>query len=85
MQNVAAIKFKNNSKVHYINSDNFSLNINDNVVVITTRGKELGDVIKIGLDVNKNELSSFIVKIERIANNDDIVKDQQNYAKKMKY
>lgn len=82
MPKATVIKFKDNGKVHYIKADEYNLQENSKLVVLTTRGKELATVVKPQVDVNEEIISPLILQVERIATEADVEKDFENKSKK---
>ncbi len=75
---VVGIRFKTAGKKYYFDPVDFSLNLNDLVVVDTVRGIELGEVIELEKTITEEELISTLKPILRIATEEDINQHKTN-------
>lgn len=75
---VVGIRFKTAGKKYYFDPVDFSLNLNDLVVVDTVRGIELGEVIELEKTITEEELISTLKPILRIATEEDITQHKAN-------
>ncbi len=77
LKNIVGVRFKKTGKLYYvdINTDE-AVKIGDNVLAETSRGQEIGRIVKILGDVNTDdlEMQTFI----RIATNEDMKVYKQN-------
>ncbi len=84
MVKVTGVKFKTAGKVYYFDPDEFELNIGDNVIVETARGKEFGTIAMETTMVDESEVVGTLKKIMRVATEDDKKRHAENVKKKEK-
>lgn len=81
MLKVIGVRFKNGGKVYYFDPDGIELKRDDQVIVETVRGVEIGTVLLVDKQVSDDEFGQPIKKIMRKATEDDILRVQANEAK----
>lgn len=81
MAEVVGVRFKRAGKVYYFDPAGIDLEVNDYVVVKTTQGLELGQVVIAPKQVLSSELSEPLKSIVRKAESDDIQRAQELEAK----
>lgn len=74
---VSLIQFKKAGKRYHFKPDGLELNINDQVVVETIRGLEIGTVVDFA-DVEEKDLFSDLKPVIRVATEEDLLDKQQN-------
>ena len=74
---IVGIKLNDNGKTYFFNSNGFSLNNGDNVIVETEKGYQFGYVVDINVDVSKNNSLEY-KNVIRIANKSDNKKNEKN-------
>lgn len=81
---IIAVRFKKTGKLQYFDPLNFTFAINDNVIVQTERGEEIGRVVKV-LDKDTLDKSIEINKITRPAKKNDLeeAKKREEQAKEV--
>jgi len=77
MAEVVGILFKQACRIYYFDPVGVALEVNDNVIVETTRGLELGQVVIAPRQVLANELTEPLKPIVRKAEPDDIKRAQE--------
>lgn len=75
---VVGIRFKEVGKIYYFDPNNYEIKINDPVIVETIRGVEFGYCIKESHMIDEGELSGELKPVIRLADQDDILKNQEN-------
>ena len=81
MAEIVGVRFKRAGKVYYFDPANIELEINDFVVVETSRGQELGRVVIAPRQVLANEADKPLKPVVRKAEPDDIDRAQELEAK----
>ncbi len=71
MVNIIGIRFKKNGKIYYFHPSKFDVKAGDHVVVETSRGVEMGEVVFSNREINEQLLSQPLKQITRIANKND--------------
>ena len=77
MADIVGVRFKKAGKVYYFDPAGIDLEVNDSVVVTTTRGLELGYVIIAPRQVLANEVTTPLKPVVRKAEPDDIRQAQE--------
>ncbi len=81
MVSVAGVRFKQNGKVYYFDPAGFELKKGDKVIVETSRGLELGDIVNEPMDLGEAEVSKTLKPIIRMAEEKDIKQAEKNKEK----
>ena len=71
MAEVVSIKFRNRGKMYYFDPDGLSVKEGDLVVVETSKGLELGDVVKGNHEVDDGKVVQPLRPVARVATDDD--------------
>jgi cell fate regulator YaaT (PSP1 superfamily) len=79
--NIVGIRFKRVSKTYYFEPAGFDLKVNDQVVVETARGLELGQVVIAPRDVPPSEIPEPLKPVLRIADTEDFKRMKEFQAK----
>ncbi len=77
MADIVGVRFKRAGKVYYFDPAGIDLEVNDHVVVETTRGAELGHVVIAPGQVLANEAGKPLKPVLRKADPDDIMRAQE--------
>ncbi len=78
MPKVAGIRFRKAGKIYYFDSGTQDVRENDQVIVETSRGIELGEVAIAEREADDSELILPLKKILRKATEEDLEKDREN-------
>ena len=83
--NIVGVRFRRAGKVYYFDPQDIELEVNDNVVVETTRGLELGEVAIAPMQVPEGEVSQPLKPVIRKAEDKDIerareLEDKEKHA-----
>ena len=81
MAEVIGVRFKEAGKVYYFDPDNNKLNINDMVIVETSRGVECGQVAFSNREADDEEIVHPLKKLIRIATAEDLQHLEENKRK----
>ncbi len=81
MAEIVGVRFKRAGKVYYFNPSDIDLEVNDYVVVETTRGLEMGQVVISPKQVLASDVSSPLKTVVRKAEPEDIKRAQELEAK----
>jgi len=81
MTKVIGVRFKKAGKIYYFDPSDKELNINDNVIVETTRGMEFGKVVIGAKEVSEEEIVAPLKQVIRKATESDTAKEDENRAK----
>jgi len=81
MANIAGVRFKKAGKVYYFDAGDLELVINDIVVVKTTRGTELGQIVIAPGQITNNEKEESLSPVLRKAEPEDIEQAAELEAK----
>lgn len=84
MTEIVGIRFKQAGKVYYFDATGIPLEVNDYVVVDTSRGRELGRVVISPEQVLFNDITETLKPVVRKAQDDDIEQAQQQRGKEVK-
>jgi len=72
MADIVGVRFKRAGRVYYFDPADIELNLNDRVVVETSRGPELGQVVIAPTQVVANEVSKPLKPVVRKATDEDL-------------
>ncbi|SJZ75917.1 PSP1 domain-containing protein [Selenihalanaerobacter shriftii] len=78
MYNVVGVTFKKAGKIYYFDPQDIELVIGDRVIVETSRGTELGDVVVPPHEVTEEEIVSPLKEVQRKATPSDFQIKQKN-------
>ena len=84
MSEVVGVRFQHAGKIYYFDSADISLQVNDCVVVETSRGKELGRVAIAPKQVLSSNIPEPLKPVIRKAEEDDIKQAEQSQIKNKK-
>lgn len=71
MIQVIGVRFRDNGKIYYFSSDNFEVEVGNNVIVETARGVEFGKVVLGKREVTEEKIVSTLKPVIRIATPED--------------
>lgn len=77
MADITGIRFKRAGKVYYFDPAGIDLEVNDRVIVKTTRGLEMGQVVIAPQQVMDSEVKEQLKPVVRKATSEDIEQDQE--------
>ncbi|MBS3811687.1 MAG: stage 0 sporulation family protein [Halanaerobiales bacterium] len=78
MKEVIGISFKRAGKIYYFDPDNIEVEIGDKVIVETSRGVEMGDVVLGKKKVEEKEIVAPLKSVIRKANLKDKARNEKN-------
>ncbi len=81
MIKVIGVRFRGGGKVYYFDPDGVQLKREDQVIVETVRGVEIGTVLLVDKEISDDEVPGPIKKIMRKATNEDVKKAEKNLEK----
>lgn len=78
---VVGIRFKSSGKVYYFDPMDYSLNLQDIVIVDTVRGQEVGYVAQIPMQLPEEKVTTPLRKVLRLATENDRTKAEENHRR----
>lgn len=84
MKNIVGVRFRKPGKVYFFNPGYIQLNLKDKVVVETTMGEDVGEVVITKREIPEKKLATELKKVIRLANNKDLKKLEENKIKEKK-
>ncbi|MCR5144521.1 MAG: stage 0 sporulation family protein [Lachnospiraceae bacterium] len=81
MTKIVGVRFRGAGKVYYFGPKDFQLKLNDQVIVETARGLEIGTVAMAPREVEDEEITQPLKDIKRVASQEDIEKSVVNRQK----
>ena len=81
MIKVIGVRFRGGGKVYYFDPNGIELKREDQVIVETVRGVEIGTVLLVDKEISDDEVPGPIKKIIRKATEDDVKKAEKNIEK----
>ena len=81
MKNIVGIRFRKPGKVYFFDPEDLDIPKNEKVIVETSQGQELGEVVICKREVKEETLNNPLKKIIRIATPKDIEHDKENRKK----
>jgi cell fate regulator YaaT (PSP1 superfamily) len=84
MSEIVGVRFQQAGKIYYFNAAGIALEINDYVVVETSRGLELGKVVITPQQILSGDITEPLKPVVRKAKAEDIKQAQQNQEKAKK-
>ncbi|MGN1113993.1 MAG: stage 0 sporulation family protein [Oscillospiraceae bacterium] len=84
MLKVVGVRFKEIGKIYYFDPKNWDINLNDDVIVETSRGTECGKVVLADREIDETALEQPIKPVIRLATKEDykIIKENKEKEKK---
>lgn len=71
MTKIVGVRFRGAGKVYYFGPQDFQLKLNDQVIVDTARGLEIGTVAMVPREVDDEEITQPLKDIKRVATEED--------------
>ena len=71
MAKVIGVRFRDNGKIYYFSSEQFEVEVGQNVIVETARGVEYGRVVLGNREIHDEKIISTLKPVIRIATEDD--------------
>ena len=81
MKKIIGVRFKKPGKIYFFDPGNLEVNKNDNVIVETTMGEEIGIVVVPKREIQEEKLATPLKKVIRVANKNDL-DSLEKYKKK---
>lgn len=81
MKKIVGIRFKKPGKIYFFDPGDLNLNTKDKVIVETSMGEELGEVIINNRNMPDEKIVAPLKKVIRIATNKDLKHDEENKKK----
>ena len=81
LKNIIGVRFRKPGKVYFFDPENLDIQKQDKVIVETSMGQELGEVVISKKSIAEEELTTPLKKVIRIATPKDIKHDQENRKK----
>lgn len=78
MIEVTGVRFKKAGKIYYFDPDNYTLTLDDYVIVETARGIEYGEVVIANKMVDIDDVVLPLKKVMRVANEEDRINVRKN-------
>jgi len=83
MRTVVGVAFKRPGKTYTFDPDGINLHVGDRVVVRTTKGTELGEVVTFPRQVEDDQVNQPLKKVVRRANEDDLERLERKKEKEL--
>lgn len=80
---IVGVRFKNAGKTYYFEPGSYTLEVGDQVVVETSRGKEIGDIVVAEKEVTGSELVHPLKKVLRKVTPEDLKQVEENKKKEV--
>ena len=84
MRTIVGVRFRKPGKVYFFDPGYIQLNLKDKVVVETTMGEDVGEVVINKRQIPDDKVSTELKRIVRLANNRDLKKVEDNKIKEQK-
>ncbi|MGN1300236.1 MAG: stage 0 sporulation family protein [Clostridia bacterium] len=84
MKTIVGVRFRKPGKVYFFDPGYIQLNLKDKVVVETSMGEDVGEVVINKRKIPEDKLSTSLKKVVRIATNRDLKKLEDNKIKEKK-
>jgi len=84
MKNIVGVRFKKPGKVYFFDPGYIQLNLSDKVVVETSMGEDVGEVVISKRNIEEEKLTRPLKKIIRLANEKDLKRLKENTEKEKK-
>lgn len=81
MKKIIGVRFKKPGKIYFFDPGDLEINKNDNVIVETTMGEEIGTVVVPKREIQEEKLATPLKKVIRVANKNDL-DSLERYKKK---
>lgn len=84
MKNIVGVRFKKTRKVYFFDPGYIQLNLKDKVVVETSMGEDIGEVVINKRNIEEDKLTKPLKKVIRLANPKDLKRLAENVGKEKK-
>lgn len=84
MKNIVGVRFKKTGKVYFFDPGYIQLNLKDKVIVETSMGEDIGEVVINKRNIEENKLTKPLKKVIRLANPKDLKRLAENVGKEKK-
>lgn len=84
MKNIVGVRFKKTGKVYFFDPGYIQLNLKDKVVVETSMGEDIGEVVINKRNIEEDKLTKPLKKVIRLANPKDLKRLAENVGKEKK-
>ncbi len=84
MKNIVGVRFKKAGKVYFFDPGYIQLNLKDKVVVETSMGEDIGEVVINKRNIEEDKLTKPLKKVIRLANPKDLKRLAENVGKEEK-
>ena len=84
MKTIVGVRFRKPGKVYFFDPGYIQLNLKDKVVVETTMGEDVGEVVINKRQIPDDKVSTELKRIVRLANNRDLKKSRRQQNKRAK-
>ena len=84
MKTIVGVRFRKPGKVYFFDPGYIQLNLKDKVVVETSMGEDLGEVVINKREIPDDKFTTELKKVVRLATNKDLKKLEENKAKEKK-
>ena len=84
MKNIVGVRFKKPGKVYFFDPGYIQLNLKDKVVVETSMGEDIGEVVINKRNIEEDKLTKPLKKVIRLANPKDLKRLAENEEKEKK-
>lgn len=84
MKNIVGVRFKKIGKVYFFDPGYIQLNLKDKVVVETSMGEDIGEVVINKRNIEEDKLTKPLKKVIRLANPKDLKRLAENVGKEKK-
>ena len=84
MRTIVGVRFRKPGKVYFFDPGYIQLNLKDKVVVETTMGEDVGEVVINKRQIPDDKVSTELKRIVRLANNRDLKRVEDNKIKEQK-
>ena len=81
LKNIIGVRFRKPGKVYFFDPDNLEIQKQDKVIVETTMGQEMGEVVIAKKTIMEENLATPLKKVIRVATPKDIKHDEENRQK----
>lgn len=78
MTKVVGVKLNKKNKIYYFLPNNLELELNDQVIVETEKGQQIGEISNKEFEINDNQIKGALKKVLRIATEKDLRTAEQN-------
>lgn len=84
MKTIVGVRFRKPGKVYFFNPGYIQLNLKDKIIVETSMGEDIGEVVISKREIPDDKLTTGLKKVIRLANSKDLKKLEDNKIKEKK-